>query len=175
MNNPDPWERRLMQMEERLVPIAKRTVDITAPGWVAKLRELPDPLDEAGVRAEAQALLDELIDEYQRVDADVRRAICDLVAAYRAFARAASLASVPTTDVSFRRHLVWFSIKDQGTDARDAILELEGMCRTARAAGVSTAPILRAVAKLSSEADKYRMGSTRKLLLRAAEREAERR
>lgn len=164
------WEPRLMELEERLDPIAKRPVDITDPEWMRKLRQSPHPFDAARVRAGAEALLDEVIDEYQKCGHDARRTIRELFAKYRAFAWAASLSSAPVTDSSFRRHLVLFSIKDQGTDGRDAILWLQHLCRTVTGAGVSPAPILREVAELSSDADRYGMGSTRKLLLGAASR-----
>jgi hypothetical protein len=85
----------------------------------------------------------------------------------RSFSWAAALPYRPITDESFRAHLILFSIKDQGRDTRDAILALQAICATATSAGVKIGPILKEIAELSSDVNKYRMGSTRSLLLRA--------
>jgi hypothetical protein len=66
-----------------------------------------------------------------------------------------------------RRHLLLFSMKDQGRDSRDALLDLQDLCREARSAGVNLTPVLREVAELPSDKNKYGMGSTEDMLLRA--------
>ena len=88
---------------------------------------------------------------------------------YKAFAWAASLRSSPTDEENLRRHLLLFSLKDQGRDSRDALLCLQDLCREARSAGVNPGPVLREVAELSSHRNKYGMGSTREMLLRASQ------
>jgi len=55
-------------------------------------------------------------------------------------------------------------MRDQGEDSRDALLELQELCTQARAAGVNTAPILREVAQMSSDENRFGMGSTRSQL-----------
>ena len=160
-------ELRMMELEERLLPIAKQPVDITVPNWIGLLQQSPHPLDEAGVRADAEALLEEVIIEYQNCPPNTRQAIRKLFDTYRSFSWAATLPYAPTTEASFLRHLVLFSIKDQGTDTRDAILLLQDLCRTAAAIGVGAASILEQVAALSSDENKFGMGSTKRLLLNA--------
>src|SRR5436190_12745703 len=135
-------ELQIMELDERLRPIARRPVDITAPNWATQLTPSQHPLDEAGVRSVAEALLEEIIDEYLGCEEETRRAIRKLFASYRSFGWAATISAPPTTDEYFRRHLILFSINDQGTDARDAILGLRELCQQASVAGVSTAPIL---------------------------------
>jgi len=61
--------------------------------------------------------------------------------------------------------LILFSINDQGRDSRDALLTLQEICQNARTAGLEIAPVLREIAAMSSDADKYGMGSTRQMLL----------
>ena len=122
------------------------------------------PLDEAGVRSITETLLDALIREYQASDEDTRRAMRRLFSTYRHFAWAATLSVTPTTARDFRRHLILFSLRDQGEDSRDALLALQDLCGQARAAGVDTAPILREVAEMSSDENRYGMGSTRSQL-----------
>ena len=50
---------------------------------------------------------------------------------------------------------------------RDEILALDDLCARAAKNGVDIGPILKEVAALSSDADKYGMGSTRSFMLRA--------
>jgi hypothetical protein len=160
-------ELRIVDLEERLRPIANRPVDITKTGWAVELSQSPHPFDEAGVRSEAETLLEELIGFYRACRDEQREAIRALFAEYRAFAWAASLPFDPTSDDNLRRHLLLFSIKDQGRDSRDALLWLQDLCRKAKRAGVATEPVLRDVAEISSHKNKYGMGSTGEMLLRA--------
>jgi hypothetical protein len=163
----DEFELRMMDLEQRLRPIADRPVDITKPGWGARLVLSPHPLDEAGVRREAEVLLEGVIGFYRASENREREAIRTLFAQYRAFAWAASLSFSPIDEEKLRRHLLLFSIKDQGRDSRDALLWLQDICREARNAGVNPTPLVREVAQLSSETNKYGMGSTKEMLLRA--------
>lgn len=161
------FESRIAGLERRLRPIADRPVDITVPGWGERLVATPNLLDEAGVRAEMQSLLRELIVVYQKTSKDVRVALRKFLADYRAFAWAASLPSDSRTAEGLRDQLLLFSLKDQGRDSRDALLELQHLCREARISGVDAAPILKEVAALSSEENKFKMGSTKEMLLKA--------
>jgi len=163
----DDFELRIMDLEERLRPIADRPVDITKPGWDVRLTRSPHPLDEAGVRGDAEVLVEELLSFYQVSGEDIRHAVRKLFVEYRAFAWAAILPFDPTTEEAFRRHLVLFSMKDQGSDSRDALLSLQYLCRQARSAGVNSTRVLKEVAELSSDMNKYGMGSTKQMLLQA--------
>ncbi|HEX2698159.1 MAG TPA: hypothetical protein VHM28_10665 [Anaerolineales bacterium] len=164
------WKERIAKLDAALKPIANRPVDITDPNWVAKLRSLPKPLDEAGVRTETESLLAEVIEFYPSSDDETRPAIRKLFAEHRSFLWAAALSYRPITDESFRAYLILFSIKDGGIDTRDAILLLQSLCAEAASAGVKIRPILQEIAELSSDVNKYGMGSTKSLLLREYER-----
>ena len=166
MNPLEDWELRMMDFEEKLRPIAKRTVDITRPGWFERLQAGPPPLDEAGVREAVERLLIEIIAGYARGTDQTRTAIRRLFQEYPSLAWAAALSVPRTTIDGSRQHLILFSINDQGRDSRDALLTLQEICNAARNAGLEIAPVLREVAGMSSDADKYRMGSTREMLLR---------
>jgi hypothetical protein len=161
-------EIQILEIDERLRPFANRAVDTNDPNWMTLLAQCPHPLDDAGVRSATESLLEGLIDEYQTCAEDLRRAIRGLFVKYSAFSWAATLPVAPTTDQHFRQHLVLFSMIDQGKDPRDAILALQDLCKQATAAGVNTRPILRQVAQLSSDENKYGWRSTRKRLLDAA-------
>jgi hypothetical protein len=57
-------------------------------------------------------------------------------------------------------------IDQKGRDSRDAILSLRNMVAAAKDAKLDTLAICRNVASLSSDIDRYGMGSTRSMLLR---------
>ena len=129
-------ELQMMELDERLQVIARRSVDIADPNWVAGLRKWQPPLDEAGVRVEAEGLLADLVAAYRGGGAAVRAEIRRMFVQCGSFAWAAGLAEAPTTEEIFRRQLVLFSMLDPGTDTRDALLVLQDWCRRAGAAGV---------------------------------------
>ena len=124
------------------------------------------PLDEAGVRDAAERLLAELIGAYAQGTDHTRAAIRRLFREYRSLAWAATLSVPRTTIEGLRQHLILFSITDQGRDSRDALLTLHEICQDAKTAGLEIAPVLREIAAMSSDADKYGMGSTSQMLLR---------
>jgi len=119
------------------------------------------------VRAQAERFLAELIETYPTADDAMRQAIRKLFEDHRSFTWAATLPYQPVTDESFRAHLILFSIKDHEQDTRDALVLLYEVCEKAEAAGVKIGPILNEIAELSSDVNKYGMGSTRSLLLKA--------
>ena len=164
MNTLDDFEWRMMELEERLRPIAERPVDITRPGWLERLRTGTPPVDEAGVRDASERLLADLIVAYAQGGEAAREAVRRLFSEYRSFAWAAELPDPPTSAEGFRRHVIVFSMKDQGPDSRDALLTLQEICRAATAAGLTLEPALRDVAAMSSRIDKYGMGSTSDML-----------
>jgi len=156
---------RLAALDAALRPIANRPIDITQPGWA---EQRIAPLDEAGVRAGCEALLVDLLALYASSSDDERTQLRALYDRHSAFAWAATVDDAPHTEAGFRQQLLLLSLKDQGRDARDEILQLRWLCGEARNAGVDVDAILRDVAALSSDVDKYRMGSMRSWLLAAA-------
>jgi hypothetical protein len=163
--NLEKWELQMMDFEEGLRPIARRPVDTTQPDWLDRLRAGKPPLDEAGVRAQAEGLLGNLISIYAQGDDETRSAIRRMFVEYDSFAWAATLSIPWTSAAGFRQHLILFSMKDQEKDCRDALLLLQGMVQDASAAGVDTAEALREIASMSSCINRYGMGSTHDMLV----------
>jgi hypothetical protein len=159
-------EVEIARFDQLLTPIAKRPVDISDPGWVEKLKNRTPALDEAGIRAPVEALLLETLEQYANGDEGTRVTLRDLFHRYHAFSWAASLPQDPNPE-GFRRQLLLLSLKDQGMDPRDEILWLQSICKRARLAGVDLKPTLELVAGLSSDVDRFGMGSTKNLLLKA--------
>lgn len=158
----------MRKLDERLQPMAHRPVDINKPDWLKELSTSPPPLDQAGIRPEAEAFLMEIVDYYGRASAHRRAEIRSLFEKFKAFAWAATLPHSIASPETFREHLIHFSIIDQGLDFRDAILWLRDICVRGAKAGVSLQPILKEVATLSSDVDKYGMGSTKSQLIGAS-------
>jgi hypothetical protein len=144
--------------------VTSRPLDITGPDW---LEPPPDPLVKAGIRTEAEHALRAAVEVYESGDAATRETVRALFDRYRYFRWAVHIEPEPTVD-GFRFRLLHFSAIDQGDDARDELLNLRQICQEAEQAGVDLRPLLLEVAELSSDADKYGMGSTKQLLLNAA-------
>jgi hypothetical protein len=150
-------------------PIATRPVDISDPAWVDTATAHINPLDEAGVRDEASSLVSQIVDTYPRVTADERARIRGLFAAHRSLGWAAGFLRPFSADAStLRPQLLLFSILDQGSDSRDALVWLRGFCAQEWADRAALPSALREIAALSSAVDLYGMGSTQAMLLRAA-------
>ncbi|MGY1495384.1 hypothetical protein ACW4TU_01850 [Streptomyces sp. QTS52] len=160
-------EERVALVDEAVRPIAEHPVDITDPDWAERMRQGPAPLDEAGVRVEAEAALRALIALYAQGDEALRASVRALFSRYTSFRWATHLPVEPTPE-GFRRRLLHMSAVDQGSDTRDELLSLRDLCADARTAGIDLGPVLREVAELSSPEDKYGMGSMRDILLGVA-------
>lgn len=158
-------EKRVALVNAALRPIAEEPVDIGDPDWEERMRERPCAMDEAGVRAEAEAVLRAVLTAYADGDEDLRIFLRGLFEHYTAFRWAVHLPFEPTPE-GFRLRLLHMSAVDQGSDTRDELLALRDLCEDARQAGIDIGPCLREVAELSSRVDKYGMGSTRDILLR---------
>ncbi|WP_194910840.1 hypothetical protein [Catenulispora rubra] len=163
-------EERVAVLDACVEPIATRPVDLTDPDWVPKMRQGPHPLDEAGIRPEAEAALRDVISCYAEGHKQVRAELRALLERYHSFCWATTLPFEPTPE-GFRQRLLEMSAKDHDGDTRDMMLTLNDLCGQARDAGVDLRPLLLDVADISSDVDMYGMGSMRDILLRAAGRE----
>jgi hypothetical protein len=157
-------ELQILEVDERIRPIATRPIDFNDPNFRNRLAPKQAPLDEANIRGATETLLETLVAEYATSDDETRTAIRAMFARYQHFAWAASFATPPVTARDFRHHLILFSMLDQGRDSRDALLTLEALSAQARAAGIDINPIAREVAEMSSDVNTYGMGSTQRML-----------
>jgi hypothetical protein len=159
----DSLQRSIERLERKIRPIARRPVEF-GKDLRRKLAELPDPLDEAGIRQEAANALYATIDLYTQAGDDDRQAIRELFRTNDAFAWAAAFL-FPSAPL--RERLIYFSIVDQGSDPRDAVLSLAAICvPSSEVTEEAMAALRREVAAMSSNVDRYGFGSTRDLVLR---------
>jgi hypothetical protein len=163
------YEQQFGALEAKLKSIGERPVDTSRPDWPKELSRQPDPLDEAGVRTEAESLLTGLIELYARAPA-TREKIRALFKGHRMVSWALWPPFQPNTEEHFRSWLVTISMKDQARDARDALSALWVKCRTAADAGVNIVPALESVAMMSNDRNWYGMGSMRSMMLEAPHR-----
>lgn len=159
----NPVFEEVARLDGILEPIATQPVDITDPDWMSKMR---DPLDQADIKAETHAALRGLVALYETGDEAGRTEIRALLSRCTSFRWAAYIPLDPTP-AGFRFKLLHFSAIDQGADTRDALLAFRDICLQADQAGVDLQPVLIEIAAMSSDVDKYGMGSTRKILLSA--------
>ncbi len=161
------YEGRFRFLEEKLRPIANRPVKNIA-ALAKTMGSRPRPIDEAGVRSEAESLIGDVLETYAMGSDEDRQVIRDLFGRYRAVSWAIPRPSQPpTTELGFRAWLLMISVRDQSEDSRDLLVALSDKCRTAAKAGVIVGPILQEVAWISSDEDRHGFGSMRSMLLSA--------
>lgn len=159
--------QRAAELDRVLKPIAERPVDIDDPLWERKLRDAPLAIDEAGVRAQAEALMSELLDCYSSGSIAERSAVRAILRDNRAFTWATPIEGEPHTMGGFRRQLLRISAADGVLDYRDATVEVAALCATAREHGIDIQPILREIAEISSSDAADSGDSMQQILARA--------
>lgn len=159
-------EREVASLDAVYRPVATAPVDLSRPGDpAAPAASVDAALARLGAGARTQAVLRGLIELYAAGDEADRAALRRLFDRHAAFRWAAGLPGEWTTAAQFRARLILLSARDQGADTRDEILALRDLCARARTAGIDVDPILDEVAAMSSDVDRYGMGSMRAVLL----------
>jgi hypothetical protein len=166
-----PPEHEVARLDALYRTVATRPVDIMEPGWVEKMgTRVEADLADLGVEDEARVVLRALIEQYAAGDEGTRAEIRRLFDQYPSFRWAAHLPREWDSAEDFRAHLLHLSARDHGSDTRDEILTLQALCAQAHDAGIDVDPILDEVAALSSDVDRYGMGSMRTVILRYGKR-----
>lgn len=147
-------------LNQKLQPFCGRPVDINDPNWMEKLRQ-SHPLDEAGVRHEAESLLLSLLAAYASGTTAQRAAIRELFRTNRAFGLTTGVRQSPDTAQGFRQHVLHASVLGEIEDPRDIMVSLHDHCAAATAAGVAIEPILAEVAALSEPVVRRILSRTR--------------
>jgi hypothetical protein len=159
-------ESEIARLDALYRPLANRPVDIMEPDWVEKMgARVAAGLAALGVEDEAVAVLRALVEHYAAGDDDARAEIRSLFDQHPSFRWAAHLPQEWDSAEDFRAHLLHLSARDQGADTRDEILALQALCARAHDAGIDVDPILDEVAAISSDVDRYGMGSMRTVIL----------
>lgn len=159
---------KLASLNKKLEPFANQRIDMDDPNALEALRN-SSPLDETGIRAEAEAVLSIILETYATSDAKARDSIRKLVARNRAFVWATGVPMPPTTDQGFRQHLLWISVIDHAQDPRDTALTMKDLLERAEAARVDIKKVLLEVADLSSDVALTAMGSLKSIFQRIAQ------
>jgi hypothetical protein len=164
MKTLSEFKREIARLDPLLKPIADRPVDITDPNWAAKLVGF-DPLEEAGVKRQAQDLLSEILVRYVDGTNSDREELRQMFQEFGSFSWAARLREEPINRAGLRAHLILLSIQDQGTDPRDSMMAIDGLISIAMKQGEDIRPLLAEVAEISSTQSRYGMGSMKEILL----------
>lgn len=167
-------EKSIARLDAALRPVATSSTDPLDPDWEAKMRAF-DPIREAGLtKSDTESVLRDVLARYADGDDATRSAIRGMFDRYTSFGWAVHPPRQPTPE-SYRLRLLYFSATDQGRDARDELLGLNDLVTGAKADGVDITEMLVEIAAMSSDVDKYGMGSTRAFLLGCAGRKPGRR
>lgn len=159
-------EHEIARLDAVYRPVATKPVDIMDPDAFKNMgARIQADLAQLAVDDQAEAVLRAVIELYAAGDETVRVAVRQLFDRYTSFRWAAHLPREWDTVEEFRAHLVHLSARDQGSDTRDEILGLQHLCDQALEAGIDVGPILDEVAAMSSDVDRYRMGSMRSVIL----------
>ena len=167
------WSATLPKINAPLKAFGQQEVDISAPDWFERLVEMPTPLDEdENLRVEFNSVTSEIVDVYVQSTVEQCHRIREFLSQYEGvlhFLGVSSKLIKTQKDIGlFRAGLAMLSIENQGRDARDTIVALEELCKAAKQAGIDVSSYLKEIAVLSSDVDKYGMGSTRDLFLQRA-------
>jgi hypothetical protein len=155
-------ENGMARLDALYRPVARAPIDLSDPDAFTNMGAvIAERLAALGGDADAQAVLESIIEMYANGD---RIAIRELFDGYPSFRWAAHLPRDWSTADEFRAHLIHLSARDQGADSRDEILTLQALCEQARQHGIDVAPILDEVAAMSSDVDRYGMGSMREII-----------
>ncbi|GGM78804.1 hypothetical protein ACFFX1_35660 [Dactylosporangium sucinum] len=160
-------EREMARLDRLYRPVATAPVDVSNPdAMLTACTAIDRELAEINADGRAESLLRAAVAAYAEGDDLVRAAVRGLFDRYEWFRWGAHFAPDWTTAEELRARLIHFSARDQGADTRDELLGLRDLLTRARRLGIDPAPVLAEVAAMSSDADRYGMGSTRDLLLR---------
>jgi hypothetical protein len=158
-------ENKVAAYDAALKPITGQPVGHLEPQEMVEYFRNRKPLAEAGIETDAVALLRTMLDVYEHGPETTREAIRGMFSRYRSFCSTVTLPWEPTAE-SFRLHVVLWSARDLAPDGRDELLTMQAWCDKAKAAGIDVAPIAREIAAISSDTERWAMGSTRSLLRR---------
>jgi hypothetical protein len=159
-------EREMARLDAIYRPVTSKPVDAAVrddpAAWGAAIET---ELGRLAVNDRAEAALRAAIEVYASGDETVRATVRRLFDQYTSFRWAAHLPREWDTAEEFRAHLIHLSARDQGFDTRDEILVLGDLCDRALGLGIDTGTILDEVAAMSSDEDRYGMGSMRRVIL----------
>jgi tetratricopeptide (TPR) repeat protein len=163
------WGKILPRLNDPLEAWGKRDVDTSDPHWMEKLAKVLTPIDtDKKLREQFLMVTKEIIDVYFKSNYEQCASIRIFLNNYKGvqdFLGAKSLSAEFDNDTElFIFRLVSFSMREW-YDPRDEITSLDWFCEAAEQAGVEIRPYLEKVARLSSDENRYGMGSKRDMIL----------
>jgi hypothetical protein len=165
-------EREMARLDAVYAPLASQPIDVDNRDDPESFKNAVMNMGAAieadrarlAVDDQAEAILRAVVELYVAGDEAVRPAIRRLFGRYTSFRWAAQLPGEWNTADEFRARLVHLSARDQDADTRDEILTLKNLCDRARKVGIDVDPILDEVAAMSSDEDRWGMGSMRSII-----------
>lgn len=153
------WTKQMDQFLALIEPILNRpyTADTTR-------EKIMEEINALNITSEVNQLIREIISYFPKLSANERQSISDIIVEKEVFIWGSDLFRKIESEEDFRNRILWFIIKDQGRDSRDAILEFQGIMSIGQGLKLNITPILKAYLPYASKKDRYGMGSTYQLI-----------
>lgn len=152
------WRTELQALDSTVRPILETP-------YTSEVESFFKELDALGLKDRANAMVNQLIDQFPKLNARNRLSLSELVNQYDGVNWLTDITEKIETYETFKANLIWFAILDQGKDTRDAILSLRSLIEKGNALDYPVKTLLQEVSELASQEDKYGWGSTRNLIL----------
>lgn len=152
------WKTELQALDSMIRPILDTPYTGESDSFYKELQVLD-------LKDLANAIVNQLIDQFPKLNARERLSLSELVDQYNGVTWLTDITTKVETIEAFKANLIWFVIRDQEKDTRDAILSLRSLIEKGRALDYPVKALLQEVSELASQEDKYGWGSTRNLIL----------
>lgn len=159
-NKFDYWTKELVRINTLLKPILD--VPYTQD---SSLNAIKNKIDKLGVNNIANAIVNEIMVVFPKVNSSQRQRISDLIGKNDRILWTLDFNEQTNSIKTLEKQLLWFIIRDQGTDTRDAILELNELVNNCEKLGFDVANMMKKYSHLASTKNKYGWGSTQSLIL----------
>jgi hypothetical protein len=153
------YDVQLRDLDTKLGSLGDHIPDTSRPDWREKLANLATPLDELGVRAEADRVMIAVSELYASTP-ESRERVRELFGRYPHVRAALWPHKAPTSKELLRPWLLGISMRDVGDDPQEMPQLLAHVCEVAVAAGVDPGSMLASIGAISS-------GSMRELIIEA--------
>jgi hypothetical protein len=142
-------DAQLRDLDAKLGSLGDHIPDTSQPDWREKLANLATPLDELGVRAEADRIMTTVTELYAGTP-ESRDRIREIFRRYRHVRGALWPHEAPTSKELLRPWLLGISMRDMGDDPHEMPQLLAHVCDVAVAAGVNPGSMLASIGAISS-------------------------
>lgn len=152
------WAKQLKGYHAQIKPLLVQPHDSNSA------KKINQEIEALAIGPELTQILTQIRQAYPTLNASQRTSVIELMAKNHYVHWADTTNYSVTGAASFERAVLWFIIKDQGRDTRDAILELNQIVRQGQQLEINTNQVLKKMLPLAATQDKFGWGSTHALI-----------